>query len=223
LESSRFALHDKKGKVGTLQNDAGLGNLTVPDFSLKSAQELWLDAIQNATSTGLIDGIFADKAVKNANKNQVCNHGCIDLTEEKAAACAEGHIGVVREGHSQLGKGIMMRKAGSLVGYESDASVYSEWSSHPMLQMLKRFSACVSKFLATFLLMLARSAMRTQLLHSSWSWMKECICSVSNGLKTFQSLSVMQMHQLRCLVASTPGASNQAPQQRGIPKLGKDP
>jgi hypothetical protein len=131
-------LHDKNGKIGTLQNDAGLGNLTVPDFSNKNARDLWLQAIQNATSTGLIDGVFADKAVKNANKDKVCNHGCIDLTHEKALAWKAGHIGMVREGHSQLGNGVMMRKAGSLTEGETDASVYNEWSNPPNLDNVQK-------------------------------------------------------------------------------------
>merc|ERR1712139_205812 len=81
-------LHDKHGKIGTLQNDAGLGNLTVPDFSLPQARDMWLQAIKNATATGWIDGVFADKAVKNANSDKVCNHGCIELTHDKAVAWA---------------------------------------------------------------------------------------------------------------------------------------
>lgn len=124
-------LHDENGKIGHLQNDAGLGNLTVPDFSIAEARNLWLEAIRNATQTGLIDGIFADKAVKNANEDQVCNHGCIKLKHDKAEAWAAGHLNIVRTGHAQLGDGIMMRKGGSLVDGERDASVYNEWSSPP--------------------------------------------------------------------------------------------
>merc|ERR1712137_717211 len=131
LQKPDLLLHDKYGHVGTLQNDAGLGNLTVPDFSLAEARELWLKKISNTTSTGLIDGVFADKAVKNANKDQLCNHGCIELTAEKALAWGDGHINMVRDGHKQLGDGVMMRKAGSLASGESDASVYAEWASPP--------------------------------------------------------------------------------------------
>jgi len=124
-------LHDKNGDIGHLQNDAGLGNLTVPDFSVPEAQSLWLEAMHNATRTGLIDGIFADKAVKNANSDKVCNHGCIKLEHDKATAWAAGHLNIVRVGHAQLGEGVMMRKGGSLVDGESDASVYNEWSDPP--------------------------------------------------------------------------------------------
>lgn len=131
-------LHDKHGKIGTLQNDAGLGNLTVPDFSLVEARNMWLQAIRNATATGFIDGVFADKAVKNANNDQVCNHGCIELAHDKAVSWGNGHIGMVREGHSQLGNGVMMRKAGSLEEGETDASVYNEWASPPNLENVQK-------------------------------------------------------------------------------------
>jgi hypothetical protein len=131
LAQPDLLLHDKNGKVGHLQNDAGLGDLTVPDFSLAAARNMWLEAIQNATSTGLIDGVFADKAVKNADKDAVCNHGCIELEHEKAVAWADGHIGMVRDGQKQLGDGVMMRKGGSLEEGETDVNVYNEWSNPP--------------------------------------------------------------------------------------------
>merc|ERR1712113_103130 len=49
LAKPTLLLHDKNGNIGHLQNDAGLGNLTVPDFSVPEAQNLWLVAMHNAT------------------------------------------------------------------------------------------------------------------------------------------------------------------------------
>lgn len=131
FDEPELLLHDKHGKIGTLQNDAGLGNLTVPDFSQQRARDMWLDEIKNATSTGLFDGVFADKAVKNGNSDKICNHGCIELTHDVAMAWEAGHLQNIRDGQKQLGEGLMMRKAGSLEEGETDATVYAEWNSPP--------------------------------------------------------------------------------------------
>ena len=52
-------LHDKQNRLVTLQNDAGMGNLTVPDWGQAAAREIWWEELRNYTSTGLIDGAAA--------------------------------------------------------------------------------------------------------------------------------------------------------------------
>ena len=52
-------LHDKQNRLVTLQNDAGMGNLTVPDWGQAAARNLWWEELRNYTSTGLIDGATA--------------------------------------------------------------------------------------------------------------------------------------------------------------------
>ena len=49
-------LHDEAGRLVLLQNDAGLGNLTVPDWGQAAARELWWEELRNYTDTGLFDG-----------------------------------------------------------------------------------------------------------------------------------------------------------------------
>lgn len=138
LAKPELLLHDKDGKLGTLQNDAGLGNLTVPDFAQSAARKLWLDELKNYTSSGLFDGVFADKAVKNGGGDQLCNHGCIDLTHSAATAWEAGHLEILQEGQSALGEGLLMRKAGSLTAGETDVNVYEEWSSPPKADSLTK-------------------------------------------------------------------------------------
>jgi len=168
LAEPELLLHDKNGKIGTLQNDAGLGDLTVPDFSQKRARDMWLDEIRNATSTGWFDGVFADKAVKNANDDKLCNHGCIELTHDVATAWGAGHLQNIRDGQKQLGEGLMMRKAGSLEAGETDATVYAEWSSPQMRIICRRFGTCSSRSPVMCLRMWAKNALRTTLQRSSW-------------------------------------------------------
>jgi hypothetical protein len=86
LSQPSLLLHDQAGQLVTLQNDAGLGNLTVPDWGQAAARELWWGELQNYTGTGFFDGVFADKARKNANKDQLCNHGCGNLSHSVAVA-----------------------------------------------------------------------------------------------------------------------------------------
>ena len=56
LSKPSLLLHDKAGELVTLQNDAGMGNLTVPDWGQLTARELWWEELRNYTGTGLIDG-----------------------------------------------------------------------------------------------------------------------------------------------------------------------
>ena len=56
LSKPSLLLHDKAGKLVTLQNDAGMGNLAVPDWGQVAARELWWQELRNYTGTGLIDG-----------------------------------------------------------------------------------------------------------------------------------------------------------------------
>ena len=53
----------KTGKIGHIQNDAGLGNLTVPNWGLPAAVDLMVATVVNLTSgergRGAFDGIFS--------------------------------------------------------------------------------------------------------------------------------------------------------------------
>jgi len=44
-------LHNADGSVGHLQNDAGLGNLTVPHWGLPAARELLLNEVRHYSSS----------------------------------------------------------------------------------------------------------------------------------------------------------------------------
>ena len=124
--------------MGHLQNDAGLGNLTVPHWGLPAARELLLNEVRHYSSSPAVatvapgssgrgslllgplplgstvfDGIFSDKAVKDASGDQVCNHGCINLTSADAVAWTAGHKQLMRDAQSALGGGFNMRKMAS--------------------------------------------------------------------------------------------------------------
>eukprot|EP01051_Picozoa_sp_SAG22_P011203 SAG22_NODE_1059_length_5764_cov_3.282966_1_plen_338_part_00 len=104
-------LHDEHGRLVRLQNDAGLGNLTVPDWGQAAARELWWEELRNYTATGLIDGVFADKARKDAAKDQLCNHGCGNLSHSVAIAWGTGHLQLMTEGQRMVNPGgVVMRK-----------------------------------------------------------------------------------------------------------------
>ena len=55
-------------------------------------------------------GVFADKARKNANKDQLCNHGCGNLSHSVAQAWGAGHLQLMTEGQRMLRHGVVMRK-----------------------------------------------------------------------------------------------------------------
>lgn len=77
-------LRDETGKVVSLCNDGnGYCNVTTFDWTKPHVRDLWMEAITNATSTGDIDGIFADHsaqehiqigaATNGQGLNQLCN------------------------------------------------------------------------------------------------------------------------------------------------------
>jgi hypothetical protein len=123
-------LHNADGSLGTIQNDAGLGNLTVPNWGLPTARNVMLNEIRNYTSGGAFDGIFSDKAVKDSSNGQICNHGCINLTHTDAVAWSAGHRQLMQDAQILLGGGVNMRKAGSLNGNDGpNVSTYTEFSA----------------------------------------------------------------------------------------------
>jgi len=119
-------LHDKYGKIGKLENDAGMKNLSVPDFGKEQARQLHLSEIKKYVDTGAIDGIFSDKAVKSASKDQLCNHGCIDLTDDVATAWSAGHQQLMFDIQDMLGDGVNMVKGGTKWYTGNKAAVYTE-------------------------------------------------------------------------------------------------
>jgi len=119
-------LHDKTGKIGKLQNDAGMKNLSVPDFGQEGARQLHLAEIKKYMDTGAIDGIFSDKAVKSASKDQLCNHDCIDLTDDVATAWSNGHQQLMYDVQELLGEGVNMVKGGCDWYQGNRTSIYTE-------------------------------------------------------------------------------------------------
>lgn len=80
-------LRDETGKVIELCNDGNVYcNITTYDWTQPKVRELWVRAVQNATETGHVDGIFADhsgtwgngvnigvSAKDDMGPNQLCN------------------------------------------------------------------------------------------------------------------------------------------------------
>lgn len=119
-------LHDKNGKIGKLQNDAGMKNLSVPDFGQEGAIQNHLAEIKKYVDSGAIDGIFSDKAVKDASKDQLCNHECIDMTDDVATAWSAGHRKLMYDIQEMLGDGVNMVKGGCSWYTGNQTAVYSE-------------------------------------------------------------------------------------------------
>ena len=53
---------DVNGKLVAFKNDNGMPNINVFDFSKEVGRDLWTGFVKNLTETGLVDGLFDDKA-----------------------------------------------------------------------------------------------------------------------------------------------------------------
>ena len=92
-----------------LRNDNGMEGIYVFGFDTEAGQEIYINAIKNYTSTGVIDGFFGDKfnkaATLNATSNQwtICNHVCGTVSAEVAANWNAGKAKVVDAVNKALG------------------------------------------------------------------------------------------------------------------------
>ena len=75
-------------------------------------------------------GVFADKARKDAKKDQLCNHGCGNLSHDVARAWGAGHLELMTEGQRMVGNGVVMRKdIQDLTGNEGWTNMNFEFSA----------------------------------------------------------------------------------------------
>ena len=68
----------------------------------------------NSTNWVCCAGVFADKARKDAKKDQLCNHGCGDLSHAVAQAWGAGHLQLMTEGQRMRRLGLGMRALGTI-------------------------------------------------------------------------------------------------------------
>lgn len=109
----RMLLRDVHDDLVVLCNDANYYcNVTNFDWSKQAMVNLWLEAVDNATRIGGVDGIFADhagSAISNFHSpvNHLCNgkgagHSCWNFTQEFADAFNAGHTWVVNKTQDML-------------------------------------------------------------------------------------------------------------------------
>ena len=85
----------------------------------------------NSTNAGFAcAGVFADKARKDAKKDQLCNHGCGDLSHAVAQAWGAGHLQLMTEGQRMIDNGVLMRKdTADLTGNEGWTNMNFEFGA----------------------------------------------------------------------------------------------
>ena len=102
MRGQRMLLRDMHDKLVLLCNDANFYcNVTNFDWSQPAMLHLWLDTVNNATSFGGVDGIFADHAGngigdRHSPVNHLCNgkgsgHSCWNFTQQFADRFNMGH------------------------------------------------------------------------------------------------------------------------------------
>jgi hypothetical protein len=95
----------------SIRNDEGMEGIFIYGFEQPVGQQLFIEAVKNWTSTGVIDGIFADKwasgaQVTAAGQWQFCNHNiCGNVTEPTARAWNEGKAKVLAALTTEIGEG----------------------------------------------------------------------------------------------------------------------
>jgi len=104
----------------SIRNDAGMEGIFVYGFEHPTGQDLFIDAVKNWTSTGVIDGIFADKwahgAVPDSNGQwQLCNHGdCGNVTAAIGQAWNDGKAKVLSQLSAAMGESALYSNDGAL-------------------------------------------------------------------------------------------------------------
>ena len=72
---------DETGKVIELCNDGNVYcGITTFDWTQPKVRELWVRAVQNATETGHVDGIFADHS-GTCERRSACHTALVVLTQ----------------------------------------------------------------------------------------------------------------------------------------------
>ena len=93
-------------------------------FDSEKGQQLYIDAVKNLTSTGLVDGFFGDKwgshAAPDPNSTtsgwQICNHECGAVTEQQGRAWNAGKARVLETVTSIVGEGPYFANGGTFTG-----------------------------------------------------------------------------------------------------------
>jgi hypothetical protein len=119
-EGTQAFLRDETGKVISLCNDGnGYCNITTFDWTELKVRSLWLEAIDNATKTGNVDGIFADHSAQEniqigahtngQGANQLCNgkglgRACYNFTNDFKKSFNSWHLWMTNYSQDVLSK-----------------------------------------------------------------------------------------------------------------------
>ena len=107
-------LRDRHGDIVELCNDGNVYcNITTFDHTNQAVNQLWTDALRNATKDGHVDGVFADHAYNNPKGNgdypELCNgkgagRKCWEFEKEFATTFIQGHNWLLNNTQDWLSK-----------------------------------------------------------------------------------------------------------------------
>jgi hypothetical protein len=75
------------GSVCQLENDNGMTNITVFDYSKPVGQKIWLDEVERLVNTGTVDGFYGDTMQVYATENNTT--GLWELCKKSHNTCCE--------------------------------------------------------------------------------------------------------------------------------------
>eukprot|EP00038_Savillea_parva_P016780 m.18063 g.18063 ORF g.18063 m.18063 type:complete len:491 (-) comp3561_c0_seq1:59-1531(-) len=118
-------------------NDNGMKGIYVFGYDKPAGVQMYVEAIKNYTSTGLVDGFFGDKWSSAATQNnkgqwQICNHECGNVTAEQGQAWNAGKLDMLKQVTQLVGDGPYFANGGQFEGFGSN--FFGHWSTAPYLK-----------------------------------------------------------------------------------------
>lgn len=134
LDFPFYSLHNQYVRAGVvamdsvtkkpiqIRNDNGMEGIFVFGFDHPAGQQLYIDAIQNLTSTGIVDGFFGDKWSKCATPGDpedcpgamcICNHECGSMSAAQGQRWNMGKAKVLEQALSIVGDGPYYQNGGN--------------------------------------------------------------------------------------------------------------
>jgi hypothetical protein len=112
-----------------IRNDNGLEGIFVFGFDKAKGQQLYIDAVKNLTSTGLVDGFYGDKWSKCAQAKGnctgdmcICNHECGSMSTAQGNAWNKGKAKVLEAVVAIVGDGPYFQNGGNYTGGDPTAA-----------------------------------------------------------------------------------------------------
>eukprot|EP01051_Picozoa_sp_SAG22_P015882 SAG22_NODE_2144_length_2941_cov_2.511963_2_plen_425_part_00 len=114
VRAGAVAMDSVTQKPIQIRNDNGMEGIFVFGFDTAAGQQLYLDAVKNFTSTGLVDGFFGDKWSARATPGDaadcpgamcICNHECGSMSAAQGQRWNAGKARVLGQALSIVGAG----------------------------------------------------------------------------------------------------------------------